>query len=499
MGERRVSVGQRVDLCPVEEMVFGFFPTEQHGGERGGERKCVESRDGDRKGDGQRELFVENAGGAGEEADRDEHTDEHKRGRDDGAGDFGHSDRSGFVWIVVGVAGVCFAEMALDVFDDYDGVVNDETCGQRNAEQRERVDGEVKDLDEREGSYERDGNRDRRDDGRAPIEQEEEDDDDNDDDGFGEGDDDFVDGVADNGRGIECNDVVQARGEGLGELQESCLGFLIDFECVGVGELLDADTDGRLAGELEVRGVVFGADLGASNVLELDDAGGAVFENDVVELFGRAEATDGIDGDLEVLRTVDGRGTDCAGGDFYVLLLECVDDVGRGELASGELGGIKPQTHGVLADAEDLHVAYAGDALERIFDVEVDVVGDEVLRVAVVVREEAGGEDEVRVRLGDGDAGVLNRLRKHTLGAGDAVLNVDGSDVEVVAGLEGDGDGTDAAVGAGRGDVTHALDAVDLFFKNSGDVVLYGLGVGTDVGAGDRDLWRSERGVQRNG
>ena len=71
----------------------------QNRGQSGREGQRVEGRDRDGEGDGQRELLVEDAGGAGEEADRDEDGDQHERGRDDGAGDLGHGDAGGLVWI----------------------------------------------------------------------------------------------------------------------------------------------------------------------------------------------------------------------------------------------------------------------------------------------------------------------------------------------------------------------------------------------------------------
>ncbi len=82
---------------------------------------------------------------------------------------------------------------------------------------------------------------------------------------------------------------------------------------------------------------------------------------------------------------------------------------------------------------------------------------------------------------------------------GDAILDVDGGDVEVVAGLEGDGDGGGAVVRAGGAHVAHALDAVDGLLEDDGDGGLDVLGVGTDVVAADDDLRRSELGVERDG
>jgi len=71
----------------------------------------------------------------GKKGDRHEDGDEHQRGGDDRAGDFLHGVGGGF-------DGLCSpsCKMALDVFDDDDGVVDDQAGGQGDAEQRERVD-----------------------------------------------------------------------------------------------------------------------------------------------------------------------------------------------------------------------------------------------------------------------------------------------------------------------------------------------------------------------
>ena len=180
------------------------------------------------------------------------------------------------------------------------------------------------------------------------------------------------------------------------------------------------------------------------------------------------------------------------------MLLQGGDHVGGRELAGGQLGGIEPDAHGVLALAEDDDVADARNALQRVLHVDVEVVGDVLVREAVVGRIEAGGKDEIRVRLGDGDAGVLDFLRKPAECGGDAVLHVDGGDVQVVARAEGDVDAAGAVVGAGRGDVVHALDAVDLLLQRNGDRRLHHLRIGADVVAGDVDLRRSQVRIERD-
>src|SRR5262249_60777855 len=43
-------------------------------------------------------------------------------------------------------------------FNDHDGIIHHQTCGQGNAEQRQRVDGEPEQLGENESPDQRDGN-----------------------------------------------------------------------------------------------------------------------------------------------------------------------------------------------------------------------------------------------------------------------------------------------------------------------------------------------------
>ena len=80
----------------------------------------------------------------------------------------------------------------------------------------------------------------------------------------------------------------------------------------------------------------------------------------------------------------------------------------------------------------------------------------------------------------------------------DPVLHVDRGDLDVARRLEGDGDGRDAVVAAGRGDVAHALDAVELLLERDGDRALDHVRARADVGAGHRDLRRREIRVLRD-
>ena len=143
--------------------------------------------------------------------------------------------------------------MALHVFDDDDGVVDDQAGGERDAEERQRVDGEAEDLDEGKGADERDRDGDGGNDGGAPVLQEEEDDDDDDDDRFADRGDDFVDGSPMTVVVSTAMMPFMPGGIGLLQLGEDGAAALVDVERVGVGELLHADADGFAASSLRRR------------------------------------------------------------------------------------------------------------------------------------------------------------------------------------------------------------------------------------------------------
>ncbi len=202
---------------------------------------------------------------------------------------------------------------------------------------------------------------------------------------------------------------------------------------------------------------------------------------------------------MKLLVGIGGLLAELACGDFDVLFGERVSDVERGKAAGGEAGGIKPETHGIFALAEDDGVTDAGNALKRILDVNVDVVGDEGCGQRLVRGDESDGKHKVWVGLGNGDAGVINDCGQTALNRCDAVLHVDRCDIEVVTGIEGDGDGGGAVVRAGGAHVPHAFDAVDGLLEDGGNCGFDVLGVGSDVDAGDNDLRRRKLGIERDG
>ena len=115
-----------------------------------------------------------------------------------------------------------------------------------------------------------------------------------------------------------------------------------------------------------------------------------------------------------------------------------------------------------------------------------------MVREAVVGRVETGSKNKIRVRLGDGNASVLDLLRQAALRRSHAVLNVNRCDVQVVSGAERHIDVAGAIIRACRSDVVHALDAVDLLLQWSRNRGFDHIRVCAHVVAGNGDLRRRQ-------
>ena len=138
-----------------------FLGLQENGAEhgRGGQRDDEGDRDSGREDDG--EFAEEAADKSAHEQDGDEDGDEGGADGDDGEADLFGSNERGFHR--------CFAffEMAGDVFDDHDGIVDDEAGGDGEGHEGEVVDGIAAEIHDAEGADEGDGDGDAGDEGCA--------------------------------------------------------------------------------------------------------------------------------------------------------------------------------------------------------------------------------------------------------------------------------------------------------------------------------------------
>ena len=121
----------------------------------------------------------------------------------------------------------------------------------------------------------------------------------------------------------------------------------------------------------------------ARHVLEPHDGTvGILPHDDVAKLLFGDEPALGGDRVGEFLPLGRGGPADLPGGIDRVLGIDRVDEVVDRDIELGQLIGLHPEAHGVLARAEDLDVGHAFQLGDLVHEVDVGVVGQEGCVVA---------------------------------------------------------------------------------------------------------------------
>ena len=417
-----------------EDVFLGLARLEEESGESGAESERVERGDDGGDGDGEGKLFVELTGETDDEGGRNEDGREDKSDSDDGTADFSHGALRGDVGLVAEF------DVALDVFDNDDSVVHDDTDGENQAKERQGVQGEAERQHDGKRADERNREGEKRNDGSAPGLEKDEDDKNDEDERFDESVTDSANRFANEDGGIVGDGVVDALGKGFFEALHGLANLERGFEGVGAGTLGNGKSGGRFVVEKAAEGVGAGAEFDATDIADAGDL--AVFgstNDDVGEFVFGGETALGVDEELEGGAVIAGRrSTENAGSDLNILLANGVDDIGGGEIVRGELIGVEPHAHAEIAGAEDLHVANTGKTVEFVFDLKNGEVGEIESVVTTIGRNEVNDHEEVGRSFFGGDAETLNFLRKAWERLRDAILDLDLSFVEVGAQAERD-------------------------------------------------------------
>ena len=294
--------------------------------------------------------------------------------------------------------------------------------------------------------------------------------------------------------------VVDARGKTLRQFRHLGLDAFLQIERVRTRHLKYGKHDARLVAEKSGGGILQRAQFDARDIAQAHDRAlrGIGAHDDVAKFLGIAEAAGGVDLHFERRAGRGRRLADLARRDLDVLFGDGVLHVDRGDAEIGELVRIEPDAHRIAPLAEDLHVADAGQALQRVDDLQIGVVAERDWIDGLIRRGQVDDENEVRVLLLDRHAALVDDRRQLRGRLRDAVLNVDGRDIRRIADVERDGDRRRAVVGARRGQIGHALDAVDLLLERRGDRIGDDLRAGAGIIGAHHDLRRSNIGKLRN-
>ena len=239
--------------------------------------------------------------------------------------------------------------------------------------------------------------------------------------------------------------------------------------------------------------VIFGAQLGASHITHAHQiAVCSCLQDDVFEFRRFDEAAYRADADLITLVRPRRRLANLAGSYLDVLLGKSTQNVGGSESARGHTERVEPQAHGVFSLAKILYVSDAGNTLQRVAHVEVNVVAEKKAAVLTMLGIDTRAEHEIARRLCDADAGSFHLVGKPAKRLVHAVLNVYGGEIDVARDVKSDVDVARAVISTRGGHVLHAFDAVDLLLERRCDRRFYGLRVGAVVEGAYVDLRRRE-------
>ena len=158
--------------------------------------------------------------------------------------------------------------------------------------------------------------------------------------------------------------------------------------------------------------------------------------------------------------------------------------------------GFQPDAHGVGLQTGRLHVADTLNTLDGRDDVDVVIVGQELVVVATVT----GQREHQHLRgltLLHGDTDARHLGRQQGLGLLHAVLHVDSTHIRIHALAEQHAELCRTGTGCRR-DVVHTFHTVDALFQWCDDRVLHGLRIGTRIAGPHRYRRRRDVGVLLN-
>ena len=154
-----------------------------------------------------------------------------------------------------------------------------------------------------------------------------------------------------------------------------------------------------------------------------------------------------------------------------------------------------PETHCVLAGAEDGYLADTRHAAHRIVDVDVCVIGEKRRVISSLGRIKGEQRQRARGRFANRDTLVADVKRELRFGLKVTHLREDLVGVCVCADVEIDPQPHESATGVDGGHVEHVVDALHLLLDRRCHRLLDGFGIGADVGRLQKDFRRRELGI----
>ncbi len=302
---------------------FILMRGEEEGAEHGGEGEGDEAADEDSDADDDGEFIEEASEDSTHEENGDKDGDEGDRHGDDGEADFAGADEGGVE------GGEAEFDMANDIFEDDDGVIDDEAGGESHGEEGEVIDAEPEEVHDDEGADEGEGHGEGGDEGGWEVSEEEKDDEDDEDDGEDESELDIVNAGA-NGAGFIGEDIeMDGWGELGTEIGEERFDGVDDGDGIGAWLFLDGKNDASSIAEPAGDFIIFDIIDDVGDLAEADGGSLAIGDDELAVVIGFEELACGLDGDGLI-----GAG-ESPGGEIDIGGLDGLGDLVDSEIVGG--------------------------------------------------------------------------------------------------------------------------------------------------------------------
>ena len=115
---------------------------------------------------------------------------------------------------------------------------------------------------------------------------------------------------------------------------------------------------------------------------------------------------------MELFASRHGSRTERSRRNLHILAFDCVDHIRDREIQRGEFFIVQPETHRVIAAAEQLDLRSAGNAFEFVDDIDCGVIAQKQRIVTAVRRIKRDCQQDIAGLLLHDDAFALNRFGK---------------------------------------------------------------------------------------
>ena len=198
-------------------------------------------------------------------------------------------------------------------------------------------------------------------------------------------------------RGVVDDFIVHAFGHGLFQVAHHGLHVVRDLDRVGARRGKHRHSHGLFVVQQRAQGVVGRAQFQAGDVTQAGHGTtGVGFDDDVAELFFTLQTALRVDGQLHINARQTWRRAHHPGRSLDVLFTNRPHHVPGGQTALSDFLRVQPDTHRIIARAEQLHLAHATNARQPVLDVEHRVVAQVGHVVAVIGRGQMHHHRQVR-------------------------------------------------------------------------------------------------------